>query len=111
MDAPSHKTASKTDWGYFVGMQWPMCLVYQPDRHKVLSVSRKKIVCHKGMYANFDPTLAPLPRANIAELDPAQERDKLQLQEKEDKSKASTTDNIKGVHSIKVLRDYELNSA
>ena len=110
MDAPSHKTASKTDWGYFVGMQWPMCLVYQPDKHKVLSVSRKKIVCHEGMYANFDPTLAPLPRANIAELNPTQEMDKLQLQEKEEESNSSTTDNIKGVHSIKVLRDYELNS-
>jgi hypothetical protein len=110
MDAPAHKTASKTEWGYFVGMQWPMCLVYQPDKHKVLSVSRKKIVCHEGMYANFDATSATLPRANIAKLDPTQEMNKLQQQEKEETSIESVKDTVKGVHSIKVRRDYALNS-
>ena len=109
MDAPAHKTASKTEWGYFVGMQWPMCLVYQPNRHKVLSVSRKKIVCHEGVYANFDPTSANLPRANIAELDPTLEMNRLQEDEKQDMSN-SHNDTVKGVHSIKVLRDFELNS-
>jgi hypothetical protein len=56
IDGSEHKRASKTEWGYYVGMQWPMCLVYQKENHKVLSVSRKKIVCHEGVYANFDPT-------------------------------------------------------
>jgi hypothetical protein len=55
MEGPEHK-ASKTEWGYFVGMQWPMCLVYKPEDNQVISVSRKKLVCHEGMYANFDPT-------------------------------------------------------
>jgi hypothetical protein len=110
MDAPEHKTASKTEWGYFVGMQWPMCLVYQPDKHKVLSVSRKKIVCHEGMYANFDPTSSTLPRANIAELDPTLEMNNLQQQDKEETSMESMEDTVKGVHSIKILRDYALNS-
>jgi hypothetical protein len=110
MDAPAHKTASKTEWGYFVGMQWPMCLVYQPNRNKVLSVSRKKIICHEGMYANFDPTSATLPRANIAELDPAIEMNRLQQEEKDETSNAPMNDTVKGVHSIKVLRDCELNS-
>jgi hypothetical protein len=87
-----------------------MCLVYQPDKHKVLSVSRKKTVCHEGMYANFDPTSATLPRANIAELDPTLEMNKFQQQEKEETPIASIKDTVKGVHSIKVLRNYALNS-
>ncbi len=44
-------------------MQWPMCLVYEPQRDKVLSVSRKKIICHEGVYANFDPTQTQTPNA------------------------------------------------
>ncbi len=111
MDATAHKTASKTEWGYFVECSGLcMCLVYQPDRHKVLSVSRKKTVCHEVMYANFDPTSATLPRANTAELDPTLEMNKLQQEEKEETSNAPVKDTVKGVHSIKVLRDDALNS-
>jgi hypothetical protein len=67
MGGPEHKRASKTEWGYFVGIQWPMCLVFQDNQ--ILSVSRKKLLCHEGMYANFDPTLSQVPKATIAELD------------------------------------------
>jgi hypothetical protein len=108
MDGPEHKRASKTEWGYYVGMQWPMCLVYQPDNHKILSVSRKKIVCHEGAYANFDPTHTNIPDAVIAEIvptpDPPDEEPKVNNLQQEDSR-------IEGVHSIKVLREAKMNSS
>jgi hypothetical protein len=69
IEGPEHKRASKTEWGFFVGMQWPMCLVYDPSSHKVLSVSRKKIIYHEGMYAHFDPTTSNTPNTNLTEID------------------------------------------
>ncbi len=99
IEGPEHKRASKTEWGYFVGMQWPMCLVYQPHSHKVLSVSRKKIICHEGMYAHFDSTKSNTPNTRITEIDTPR--------------KHNTNDNdkeqeITGVHSIKILRESQL---
>ncbi len=41
-----HKRGRKTEWGYFVGVQWPMVLVLRPEDGKVMSVSRKKVLCH-----------------------------------------------------------------
>jgi hypothetical protein len=41
-----HKRASKTEWGWFVGVQWPMVLILRPYDEKVISVSRKKVHCH-----------------------------------------------------------------
>jgi hypothetical protein len=79
-------------------MQWPMCLVYQKENHKVLSVSRKKIVCHEGVYANFDPTHTNIPQASILEIDPRPD-------DPEDEPR------IEGVHSIKVLREARMNKS
>jgi hypothetical protein len=108
IDGPEHKRASKTEWGYYVGMQWPMCLVYHPDSHKVLSVSRKKIVCHEGAYANFDPTLTNVPNAVIMEIvpkpDPPDQEPTVNAAKPEDSR-------IEGVHSIKVLREAQMNSS
>ena len=50
-----HKRSAKTEWGWFVGMQWPMALVLRPRDLKVLSISRRKIHCHELMYARYDP--------------------------------------------------------
>ncbi len=36
---------------YFVGMQWPMVLIMRPEDWKVISVSRKKVLCHEERYA------------------------------------------------------------
>ena len=55
IDGAEHKRASKTRWGWYVGMQWPMALVLRPEDKKVISVSRKKINCHELCYARFDP--------------------------------------------------------
>jgi hypothetical protein len=41
IDGPDHKRASKTEWGYYLGMQWPMCLVLDATTETVISVSRK----------------------------------------------------------------------
>jgi hypothetical protein len=45
-----------------------MCLVYRKQNHKVISVSRKKVTCHEGMYANFDPSKAQTPDPTVKEL-------------------------------------------
>jgi hypothetical protein len=39
-----HKRANKTEWGYYVGIQWPMVLIMRPEDWKVISVSRKKML-------------------------------------------------------------------
>jgi hypothetical protein len=59
---------------------------------------QKKIVCHEGVYANFDPTHTNIPQASILEIDP----------KPDDPEDAS---NIEGVHSIKVLRESKMNSS
>ncbi len=56
-----HKRAPKTEWGWFVGIQWPMVLILRPSDQKVISVSRKKVHCHEECYAKFDPTTQTRP--------------------------------------------------
>jgi hypothetical protein len=60
-----HKRGRKTEWGYFVGVQWPMVLVLRPEDGKVMSVSRKKVLCHEEIYATFDATKGKTPIADI----------------------------------------------
>jgi hypothetical protein len=60
-----HKRAAKTEWGWFVGVQWPMVLVLRPDDHKILSISRKKVYCHELMYAKFDPETQTRPQIDF----------------------------------------------
>jgi len=66
MDGVEHKRAKKTEWGWFVGMQMPMCLVLRPEDEKIISVSRKKIVVHEEYYAKFDHTSGATPLMNFA---------------------------------------------
>jgi hypothetical protein len=60
-----HKRGRKTEWGYFVGVQWPMALILRPEDGKVLSVSRKKVLCHEEIYATFDASKGKTPNADI----------------------------------------------
>jgi hypothetical protein len=62
-----HKRSAKTEWGWFVGVQWPMALVLRPSDNKVLSISRKKVHCHEIMYARFDPTSDSRPKIEFSE--------------------------------------------
>jgi hypothetical protein len=109
IDGPDHKRASKTEWGYYVGMQWPMCLVYQPETRKVLSVSRKKIICHEGVYAEFKPTKpnpgTDTPNTHIREIDPLKDLDKLKAEAQANQQCEQQQEGIDAVHSIKVLRE------
>ena len=132
IEGPEHKRASKTQWGFFVGMQWPMCLVYDPSSHKVLSVSRKKIICHEGMYAHFDPTTSSTPNTNLTEIDTprtqnSEEKDinlrsfskdiddkflaAVAIQPPNEKLPSDEEKKLTGVHSIKVLREPEINAS
>jgi hypothetical protein len=61
-----HKRGRKTEWGYFVGVQWPMVLILRPEDGKVMSDSRKKVLCHEEIYATFDATKGRTPVAEIA---------------------------------------------
>ena len=58
-----HKRSPKTEWGWFVGVQWPMALILRPSDHKVLSISRRKVHCHELIYARFDPSSGCKPEA------------------------------------------------
>ena len=107
IDGPDHKRASKTEWGYYLGMQWPMCLVLNATKDLVISDSRKKVVCHEGMYANFDPLLNKIPKTTITELDTTNETLKL----RKEVEASDTDDKIRSVHSVKVLRDSDINAS
>jgi hypothetical protein len=61
-NVPDHKRAPKTEWGWFVGVQWPMVLILRPFDNKVISISRKKVHCHEMMYAKFDAEYQSRPR-------------------------------------------------
>jgi hypothetical protein len=56
-----HKRAAKTEWGWYVGVQWPMVLILRPFDLKILSISRKKVHCHEEMYAKYDPETMTKP--------------------------------------------------
>jgi hypothetical protein len=61
-----HKRAKKTEWGWYVGVQWPMVLVLRPEDNKVISVSRHKVNCHEEAYAKYDPAKGGNPLENFA---------------------------------------------
>jgi hypothetical protein len=63
--AVEHKRSAKTEWGWFVGIQWPMVLILRPEDKKVLSISRKKVHCHELMYAKYDATTQTRPRIDF----------------------------------------------
>jgi hypothetical protein len=113
IDGPDHKRASKTEWGYYLGMQWPMCLVFNITTNKVISVSRKKLVCHEGMYAYFDPTQNTIPKATITELDTTSETNELKqkIANADNQRQQGEDDKIQSVHSVKVLREADLHAS
>jgi hypothetical protein len=89
-----------------------MCLVYKVEDNTVISVSRKKPVCHEGMYAYFDPTKTHIPKATITKLDTTGEISKIQQASDKNETQEPQQDNennLKGVHSIKVLRESIMN--
>ena len=116
-----HKRSAKTEWGWFVGVQWPMVLVLRPYDLKVISVSRRKVHCHETIYARFNPASGIKPEILIEDFVlPTEE-----IGEAIAKAKISTVvdtkqpllhvesmhDNIpKHVLSIKCLSDYKRNA-
>ena len=65
MEGAEHKRGPKTEWGWFLGIQPPMCLVLRPEDNKVLSVSKKKILVHEECYAKFDNANGTNPLAHF----------------------------------------------
>jgi hypothetical protein len=62
-----HKRSAKTEWGWFVGVQWPMALILRPGDNKMLSISRKKVHCYEIMYAKWDPALDHRPKIEFTD--------------------------------------------
>jgi hypothetical protein len=50
MESPIHKRAARTEAGYFVGVQAPMCLILRKSDMKVVSCSRKKLIVYESAY-------------------------------------------------------------
>jgi hypothetical protein len=65
MDGADHKRAPKTEWGWFVGVRNPMCLVLRPEDENILSVSKKKIIVHEEFYAKFNSANGSNPLAHF----------------------------------------------
>jgi hypothetical protein len=107
IDGAEHKRGKKTEWGWFVGMQMPMCLVLRPDDEKIISVSRKKIVVHEECYAKFNSVNGMYPLAGFKV--PSLHLDNLKSEAenletiKEYKNRVGIPDHVL---SIKSLSDY-----
>ena len=68
MGGAEHKRGQLTERGYFLGMQWPMCLVLTRAMDKVINVSRKKIRVYEGSYIG-KPGGGELPSVEAIKLD------------------------------------------
>jgi hypothetical protein len=78
-----------------------MVLVLRPEDGKVMSVSRKKVLCHEEIYATFDATKGKTPIADI-------EAFKIDLDSV--KGEVEGLNNIPDhVLSVKFLDDYKRN--
>jgi hypothetical protein len=116
MEGAQHKRASKTKWGWYVGIQWPMVLVLRPEDNKVISVSRKKIHCHELCHAKFDPTTQPRPVICFTDFALREEEvdDAIKQAIKQSKEKIKEVQKQqqvpKHVPSVKSLSDYRRNS-
>jgi len=79
----------------------------------VISVSRKKIVCHEGMYASFDPTQNTIPKATITELDTISETNKIKqtIANADNQLQQGEQEKIQCVPSVKVLRESDLHDS
>ena len=116
-----HKRAAKTEWGWFVGLQWPMVLILRPFDYKILSISRKKVHCHEDMYAKFDPETMTRPRIEFKDFQlDKHEVDKAMTKAKEESAFTSpgASPNLMGpttpmipdhVLSVKSLSDAKRN--
>jgi hypothetical protein len=62
-----HKRATKTQRGWFLGIQWPMVLVLRPNDEKIVSVSRKKVHYHEEAYAKFDHVTMIKPNLDFSD--------------------------------------------
>ena len=124
-NAPDHKRAPKTEWGWFVGVQWPMVLILRPFDNKVISVSRKKVHCHEMMYAKFDAEYQRRPRIEFKDftLDKDEIESAIRRAEAEPHGCDDDDNVIKSVRfekersvipdhvlSVKVLSDYKRNA-
>ncbi len=115
MGGAEHKRASKTKWGWYVGIQWPMVLILRPEDNKVISVSRKKIHCHELCYAKFDPTTQPRPVISFTDFalreEEVDEAIKLAFQEnKKELAEVKKQQQVpKHVKSVKAISNYSRN--
>ena len=111
MSGPDHKRAPKTEWGYFVGVQWPMVLVLRIEDEKILSVSRHKVHCHEEAYAMYNPTSGkdPLATFGLPKIDLETTRTAQENLEtiNEYKKKYSIPDHVL---SVKCLSDFRRNA-
>jgi hypothetical protein len=114
-----HKRSAKTEWGWFVGVQWPMALILRPYDLKVISVSRRKVHCHETIYARFDPATGVkpeilcedfvLPREEIGEAITKANSTVVDPEQQQLHVEPMHEDIPQHVLSIKCLSDYKRN--
>jgi hypothetical protein len=106
-----HKRGRKTEWGYFVGVQWPIVLILRPEDGKIMSVSRKKVLCHEEIYATFDAKKGLAPVADFDAFKIDLDNVKREVEGLNQIGKFKQLYNIPDhVLSVKLLDDYKRNS-
>ena len=108
-----HKRAAKTEWGWYVGVQWPMVLILRPFDQKILSISRKKVHCHEEMYAKYDPETMTRPKIDFKDFKLDKEEIDAAIEEANAPEQTVNVDDEVPDHvlSIKVLSDKRRNQS
>ena len=72
MSGAEHKRGQLTEWGWFLGIQWPFVLVGTKVDNwkdcKIINVSRKKVKVYELAYAFFDLKISNTPDINCKEV-------------------------------------------
>ncbi len=87
-----------------------MALILRPEDGKIISVSRKKVLCHEEIYATFDATKGMTPETSIESFNLNLENVKEKVAALNKISEFKKIYNIPDhVLSIKFLDDYKRN--
>ena len=114
MSGAEHKRGQLTEWGWFLGIQWPFVLVATKVDNwkdcKIINVSRKKVTVYELANAFFDPKISSTPDVNCKEVN-VNDNGFCELSKENETSKETRVNDVPDhVLSVKDLHDNLLNS-
>ncbi len=109
MEGPVHKKASRTEEGYFVGVQHPMVLILRKEDLKLISCSRKNFLVYEEVYTlPLSLTSSQLERHLNPALKDQDEASNHAVQNEEGLRAAASKDKLSHVQSIKSVSVHNI---